>query len=148
MQQKILLAEHQLDILEPLTAGLNANYFEVITALSGLQALNRARACLPDLIILDSFLPDIDGRAVCDILRRLPSTAPLPIIMLTTWPEQLSRNSAIGAEPDAYMFKPFTPEELAFRVSETLSRWHEPELEREALEHLDFPQRALARWRD
>src|SRR5271165_48843 len=87
MRQKILVAEDQRDTLDLVGFSLSAEGYDIITAATGLEALKQARATLPDLIILDATLPDIDGATVCDILRRLPSTAPTPILMLTNQTE-------------------------------------------------------------
>ena len=79
--------------MELIAFNLEAEGYAVITATSSLEALNRARAILPDLIVLDLMLPELDGFSVCEILRRLPSTAPIPIIMLA---EQI-RDVPLGA---------------------------------------------------
>jgi DNA-binding response OmpR family regulator len=131
MQQRILIAEPETDELAQIAACLNSKGYEIVPALTGLDALKQARAALPDLIILDATLPDIDGQDVCDILRRLPSTAPIPIIMLATWSSRL-RAMPPETGPDECLTKPFAPMEVALRVNETLSRWNEIKMEREA----------------
>src|SRR5580693_193885 len=100
MRQKILIVDDEPDIIELLTFNLKAEGYEVITATNGLEALNQARAALPDLIVLDLMLPELDGVAVSEILHRLPSTAPIPIIILTAWKSEISRviGLATGAQ--------------------------------------------------
>ena len=120
MQQKILVVDDEPDIVELIAFNLEAEGYAVITATSGLEALNRARAILPDLIVLDLMLPELDGLAVCEILRRLPSTAPIPIIMLTAWKSELSRMIGLQAGAEEYMTKPFSPRDLVVRVNQTL----------------------------
>ncbi len=107
-------------MVELVAFNLRAEGHEVITASNGLEALNQARAALPDLIVLDLMMPEMDGMAVCEILNRLPSTARIPVIMLTAWSSELSR--IIGLEIGAadYMTKPFSPRELVVRVNKAL----------------------------
>src|ERR1700734_2051201 len=97
MQQKILVVDDEPDIVELIAFNLEAEGYAGITATSKMQALKRSRAILPDLIVLDLMLPELDGLAVCEILHRLPSTAPIPIIMLTAWKSELTRVIGLGA---------------------------------------------------
>lgn len=120
MQQKILVVDDEPDIVELIAYNLEAEGYAVITATSGLEALNRARAILPDLIVLDLMLPELDGLAVCEILRRLPSTALIPIIILIAWKNELSRMIGLQVGAGEYMTKPFSPRELVLRVNHTL----------------------------
>jgi len=120
MQQKILVVDDEPDIVELIAFNLEAEGYAVITATSGLEALNRARAILPDLIVLDLMLPELDGLAVCEILRRLPSTAPIPVIMLTAWKSEPSRIIGLRAGAEEYITKPFSPRDLVLRVNHTL----------------------------
>jgi DNA-binding response OmpR family regulator len=85
-----------------------------------MEALNRARAILPDLIVLDLMLPELDGLSVCEILHRLPSTAPIPIIILTAWKSEITRVIGLEAGANEYVTKPFSPRELVLRVNKTL----------------------------
>ena len=120
MQQKILIVDDEPDIVELIAFNLEAEGYAVITATSGLEALNRARAILPDLIVLDLMLPELDGFAVCEILRRLPSTALIPVIILTAWKNELSRMIGLQAGAEEYITKPFSPRDLVSRVNQTL----------------------------
>ncbi len=120
MQQKILVVDDEPDIVELLTFNLQAEGYEVITATNGLEALNQARAALPDLIVLDLMMPELDGMAVSEILHRLPSTSLIPIIMLTAWKTEISRVIGLATGADDYMTKPFSPRDLVVRVNKTL----------------------------
>ena len=120
VRQKILVVDDERDIVELLTFNLNAEGYEVITAANGLEALNQARAALPDLIVLDLMLPELDGLAVCEILRRLPSTALIPVIMLTAWKTGAARNIGLATGAEDYITKPFSPRDLVQRVNDTL----------------------------
>ncbi len=120
MQQKILVVDDEPDIVELIAYNLEAEGYAVITATSGLEALNRARAILPDLIVLDLMLPELDGLSVCEILRKLPSTAPIPVIMLTAWNSEGARLLGRQTGAEEYMTKPFSPRDLVLRVNHTL----------------------------
>src|SRR4051812_33842503 len=120
MRQKVLVVDDEPDLVELVAFNLKAEGFDVITASNGIEALDQARGALPDLIVLDLMLPELDGLAVCEMLHRLPATARIPIIMLTAWSSELSR--IIGLETGAadYMTKPFSPRELVIRVNKLL----------------------------
>ena len=120
IQHKILVVDDEPDIVELVAFNLEAEGYLVITATNGLEALNRARAVLPDLIVLDLMLPELDGMSVCEILHRLPSTAPIPIIMLTAWKSELTRVIGLENGAEDYVTKPFSPRELVARVNKTL----------------------------
>jgi DNA-binding response OmpR family regulator len=120
MAQKILVVDDEPDILELVAFNLKAEGYEVLTATTGLQALDRARSSLPDLIVLDLMLPELDGLCVCEILHRLPSTAPIPIIMLTAWKSEISRLTGLDTGAEDYITKPFSPRDLVLRVNQTL----------------------------
>src|ERR1700722_6464804 len=120
MQQKILVVDDEPDIVELIAFNLEAEGYAGITATSGREALTRARAILPYLIVLDLMLPELDGLAVCEILRRLPSTSPIPVIMLTGWKSELSRMIGLRAGAEEYITKPFSPRDLVTRVNQTL----------------------------
>jgi DNA-binding response OmpR family regulator len=117
---KILVVDDEPDLLELVAFNLKAEGFEVFTAANGPEALNQARALLPDLIVLDLMLPDLDGVAVCEILQRLPSTAPIPVVMLTAWSTDLARTVGLQAGAKDYVTKPFSPRELVSRIRSTL----------------------------
>jgi len=115
-----LVADDEADMVELVAFNLRAEGHEVITASNGLEALNLARAALPDLIVLDLMMPEMDGMGVCEILRRLPSTARIPVIMLTAWSSKLSRIIGLQIGAADYMTKPFSPRELVLRVNKVL----------------------------
>src|SRR5213075_1430969 len=99
---------------------LNAADYDVATASDGEQALKKVRAAPPDLIILDLMLPELDGLEVCKLLRRDPSTATIPIIMLTAKAAEMDRVLGLELGADDYLTKPFSPRELVLRVKRLL----------------------------
>ena len=120
MTPKILVVDDEPDMLELISFNLKPEGYNVFTAGSGPEALNQARAILPDLIVLDLMLPDLDGVAVCEILHRLPSTAPIPIIIVTAWSSELARVIGLESGAEDYLTKPFSPRELVLRIKNAL----------------------------
>ena len=83
MMPKILIVEDEPDIVELLAYNLHQAGFETITVFNGEDALRHANTKPPDLVLLDVLLPGVDGLEVCRILKRNPTTADIPVIMLT-----------------------------------------------------------------
>jgi len=110
------------EAVELLEFNLKQAGFDVIVATDGAQALKQARSALPDLIVLDLMLPEIDGVEVCKILRRDPATARIPIIMLTAKAAEVDRIVGLELGADDYVTKPFSPRELVLRVNKVLRR--------------------------
>ena len=120
MTSKILVVDDERDISDLVAFNLKEEGYEVITAVDGMQALNLARQYLPDLIVLDLMLPELDGVAVCEILHRLPSTAGIPVVMLTGWSTAEARNIGFQAGATEYVTKPFSPRDLVRRIKSIL----------------------------
>lgn len=120
MRYKILVVDDEPDIVELIGFNLRAEGYDVITAANGREALDQARSGLPDLIVLDLMLPEMDGLTVCEILHHLPSTAPIPIIMLTAWKSELARITGLDTGAKEYLTKPFSPRDLVLRINATL----------------------------
>ena len=127
MKPKILVVDDEPDALELIEFNLKAAGFEVVTALDGAEALKRARAAPPQLIVLDLMLPEVDGLEVCKILRRDPTTAAIPIVMLTAKAGEIDRVLGLELGADDYVTKPFSPRELVLRVKSILRRGREVE---------------------
>src|SRR3989442_12064970 len=119
---KILVVDDEPDAVELIDFNLKAPSFEVVTAADGNEALKKARASLPDLIVLDLMLPEVDGLEVCKILRRDPATAAIPIIMVTAKAAEIDRVLGLELGADDYITKPFSPRELVLRVKNLLKR--------------------------
>jgi DNA-binding response OmpR family regulator len=93
-----------------------------VPAATGTEALRAVKANLPDLVILDLMLPEMDGLEVCRRLRQEPQTAALPIIMLTAKTDEVDRVLGLEMGADDYVAKPFSPKELLARVRAVLRR--------------------------
>jgi two-component system phosphate regulon response regulator PhoB len=96
--------------------------FDVVTATDGAEALKRARALLPSLIVLDLMLPEVDGLEVCKMVRRDPLTAAVPIVMVTAKAAEIDRILGLELGADDYITKPFSPRELILRIKKILQR--------------------------
>jgi len=125
-RKKILVVEDHPDMLELLRIHFKDEGFAIATATNGVDAVRKARSLLPDLILLDVMLPELDGFAVCEILRNDAATAATPIIMLTGLPGQLTRCAGIESGATDFVTKPVNPEDIVSRVKETLSRQPQP----------------------
>ena len=138
MKQKILVVDDEPDALELISYNLKAAGFDVITADDGEEALKKARAGQPALILLDVMLPEVDGLEVCKTLRRDPATAMVPIIMLTAKAAEIDRVLGLELGADDYVTKPFSPRELVLRVKALLRRRTPTEPEPESLDFTDL----------
>jgi len=118
-QNRILVVEDDLTLLETLEYNLAGEGYEVLTAADGLTALEVAREEQPDLVVLDLMLPRLDGFEVCRILRRETS---VPILMLTARADEVDRVVGLEVGADDYLTKPFSMRELLARVKALLRR--------------------------
>ncbi|MFL5455098.1 MAG: response regulator [Myxococcales bacterium] len=109
---RALVVDDYVDAREMYAEYLSFKGFEVVQAQNGLQAVAQATSLLPDFILLDLALPDIDGIEVTRRLKKAPETAAIPIIMLTAnaQPRMLEEARKVGCA--AVVVKPCTPEEL------------------------------------
>jgi len=122
MGQRILVVDDEPDLLELVRVNLSQAGFEVETAETGRQALERARRSAPDLLILDLMLPDLSGTEVCRHLRADSALGEVPIIMLTARADEVDRVVGLEIGADDYVTKPFSPRELTLRVRAVLRR--------------------------
>jgi DNA-binding response OmpR family regulator len=120
---RVLVVEDDVTVSEVVERYLKREGFEVECVADGVSALRRATATLPDLVILDIMLPEMDGLEVC---RKLQAQAPIPIIMLTALGEESDRIMGLELGADDYVTKPFSPRELTARVKSVLRRARGP----------------------
>ncbi len=128
--KRILLVEDEPDVAGLLKARLELHGYEVHVEDKGRAALEDARALRPDLVILDLMLPDMDGYAVSEALRRhyrswsVPSefqrTWSVPILMLTARDQPRDKLRGYGAGADAYLTKPYDAGELLSTIAQLL----------------------------
>jgi two-component system phosphate regulon response regulator PhoB len=126
MKPKILVVDDEPDARELIEVNLKGAGFDVLSAATGRQALEKARAALPALVLLDVMLPELDGLEVCRSLRRDARTSFIPIIMLTARAAEIDRVLGLELGADDYITKPFSPRELILRVKNLLKRQAAP----------------------
>ena len=119
---RILLVEDDRALAELLVYNLEREDFEVEATADGDDAMLLAQEKAPDLVLLDWMIEGISGLEVCRRLRRLPTTANVPIIMLTARGEEADRIRGLETGADDYITKPFSPRELVARVQAVLRR--------------------------
>src|SRR2546423_4930653 len=122
MKSKILVVDDEPDALEVLGFKLKEAGYIPLFAKDGTRALAMARDDRPALIVLDLMLPEVDGLEVCKILRRDPTTAMIPIIMLTARAAEMDRVIGLELGADDYVTKPFSARELVLRIKKLLVR--------------------------
>jgi diguanylate cyclase (GGDEF)-like protein len=122
MSERILVVDDDPDILQFVRLNLELDGFEVELAGGGREALERASASPPDLMLLDVMMPEIDGLTVLRRLRSDPATANIPVIVLTARSLAEDRVKGLDLGADDYITKPFDLEELIARVRTVLRR--------------------------
>jgi DNA-binding response OmpR family regulator len=120
MSQRILAVDDNTDVLDLIKIMLKRYGLEVIEAESGKQALQFLEHDLPDLVLLDVMMPEMNGYEVCHQIRADPRTAHLPVVMLTARTQPESRVQAFRAGADDYVTKPVHPAELVARLQAIL----------------------------
>ena len=119
---RLLIVEDDIDIANMLKIYFTGQNFGVEVAHRGGDALDKTRRNLPNLIVLDIMLPDIDGFEVCRILRTSTRTSHVPIIFLTQKDERSDKLQGLELGADDYITKPFDIEELKLRVQRAITR--------------------------
>jgi DNA-binding response OmpR family regulator len=122
MRKKILIVEDNTKLLEVLRLTLKEAGLSVSTATNGVEALKKARSIRPDLVVLDLVLPELDGFAVCEALRRDPALAGMPVIALTGLTSEISRYAGLESGASEYVTKPFSPGQLVSLVQHWLKQ--------------------------
>lgn len=120
--RKILIADDENDILEIISYNLQREGYEVYTARDGNEALEKAKALTPDLIILDIMMPYKTGIEVCEILRSQPAFNNTFIIFLTALSDESTQIKGLDQGADDYVSKPVTPRILVSRVNAIFRR--------------------------
>jgi len=131
MAPKILVVDDEQDFLDLLSYDLRNSGFDILTANTGMAGLNMARRHLPDVILLDLQLPDIDGLSVCEILRKQPSTARIPVVLVTAMSGEIVRANGVVSGADHFLPKPLDRAAVCNCVEKVL-RARDAQLEAEA----------------
>lgn len=118
-QPRILAVDDEPRLLDFLRVSLEGQGLQVVEAADGAEALQQVRTELPDLVLLDVGLPDMDGFSVLRELRRVST---VPVIMLTVHNEEADRIHGLALGADDYVAKPFSLQELTLRIHAVLRR--------------------------
>ncbi len=119
---KILIVDDEKDIVVPLKTSLESDNYNVVEAYTGYEAIEKVHSEIPDLVLLDLRLPDIDGYEVCNRMRKDPLTRLIPIIMLTGRDKIDNKVEGLDIGADDYITKPFNLNELKARIHTVLRR--------------------------
>ncbi len=121
-RSKILLVDDEIDTLLPLKRSLEVEDYIIIGAGNGPEALIKAKTEIPDIILLDLMMPEMDGYEVCEKLKKDPMTKNIPVIMLTAKDAVRDKVKGLDIGADDYVTKPFNLNELKARVKSVLRR--------------------------
>ena len=120
---KILLVDDEKDILEFISYNLRKEGYEVITARNGRDGIELAKKSIPQLILLDVMMPEMDGIETCEEIRKIPGLENIVIAFLTARGEDYSQIAGFEAGGDDYIIKPIKPKVLISRIKALLKRY-------------------------
>ena len=123
---KVLIVDDEKNIVEAVKYNLERDGYRILVAHDGARALELARRELPDLVLLDWMLPELDGLEVCRLLKHGDNTKHIPIIMLTVKSDETDKVLGLEMGADDYVTKPFSARELLARVKALLRRAQPP----------------------
>jgi DNA-binding response OmpR family regulator len=118
-EKKILVVDDEQRIIQFIIMNLETEGFQVISASNGYEALEKVTKEIPDLVILDIMMPDMDGY---ETLKKIREFSPVPVIFLSVKGQEFDRVRGLDLGADDYMTKPFSPRELASRIKAVLRR--------------------------
>src|SRR6202012_6044379 len=121
MTARVLVVDDILSNVKLLEAKLTAEYFEVVTAFNGLEALQKVEECDPDIILLDVMMPGMDGFEVARRIKSNPKTAHVPVVMVTALDQPSDRVAGLDAGADDFLTKPVDDSALFARVRSLVS---------------------------
>ena len=119
---KILVVDDEIYIVHILDFSLGMEGYQVLTALDGEQALEKARAERPDLIVLDIMMPKLDGYETCKALKSDDLTKNIPVILLSAKGRNVDQKVGFEVGADDYITKPFSPRKLVERINAILGQ--------------------------
>ncbi len=130
---KILLVDDEADILEIVGYNLSQEGYQIVTAANGKEAVAKAKKELPQLIIMDVMMPEMDGMEATELIRKMPELSNVIITFLTARSEDYSQVAGFDAGADDYITKPIKPKLLVSKVKALLRRLKEEEQNSETL---------------
>lgn len=121
-RKRVLVADDEADVLALVCMNLQRAGFEVLKASDGREALDMARREVPDMVVLDLMMPELDGLEVARQMKQTVLTAQIPVLMLTARADEVDRIVGLELGADDYVTKPFSPREIVLRVQAILRR--------------------------
>ena len=121
---KVLVVDSEKHMLELLKMNLEKSGYRVITGSTGMEAITKTNTHLPNLILLDTMLPDIGGLQICNMLKLNKETKDIPIIMITAESKESDKVKGLESGADDYITKPFGVKELDARIKTILRRYN------------------------
>lgn len=141
MPRTVLIVDDERDTNDILASLVRARDFEPIQLFSGAQVVAAVYEKAPDIILLDLMLPDVDGFAICDQLKRTRATNLVPIIMVTALQDASHRAAGVRVGANGYLTKPFTPAQLYAAIDSALS-WRKEHEQRGTEGEINFDVRS------
>jgi DNA-binding NarL/FixJ family response regulator len=120
--KRILVIDDDAKLRQQCAEVLRLEGYEVVEARNGREGVDRARKDIPDLVLCDITMPEMNGHRVLEALRAEPRTAHVPFVFLTGWSEQQDVRTGMNLGADDYLVKPMMPDELAAAVRARLRR--------------------------
>ena len=117
----VLYAEDDPEHRDMMRMALKDSNINLIEAVDGLEALQKIEGQAPDLIVLDLFMPRLDGFSVMEAVRSNPRTRHIPIIVLSAWPTGDNRKRTKKAGASEFVAKPYQPTQLVKLIEKTLA---------------------------
>jgi CheY-like chemotaxis protein len=122
MGKKILLADDSITIQKVIELTFSDEDFEVVTVGNGRLAVEKVQDVRPDLVLCDIIMPEKDGYEVCDFIKKTPSLAHIPVLLLTGAFEPFDQGRATRVGCDGFLAKPFEPQTLIAKVKDLLNQ--------------------------
>src|SRR5262245_20695685 len=141
MPRTVLIVDDERDTNDILAAMVQTRDFKPIQLFAGSLVFNAVREHEPDLILLDLMLPDIDGFAICDNLKRNRETNLIPVIMVTALHDANHRAAGVRVGANGYLTKPFTPDQLYAAIASALA-WTKEHESRGSTAEINFDVRS------
>lgn len=141
---KVLLADDNEEMLDTLEHIFSFYQFDVLKATNGQEAVETARKSVPDIILLDGMMPEMDGFDACKVLKSSEKTKDIPIVFLTAnYTDVQARIKGFELGADDYLLKPFNSKELVMRVKSILKRTEMLRLIKEENEELTYKNKSI-----
>lgn len=141
MPRTVLIVDDERDTNDILASLVRARGLVPIQLSSGAQVWPSVSEKKPELILLDLMLPDLDGFAICDRLKRNRDTNLIPVVMVTALQDEHHRSTGVRVGANGYLKKPFTPKQL-YEVIDKALTWHDEHLKRGTHGEINFDIRS------